>query len=81
MFRTGDYYFKLRAYDSAVQYFDDTLELYPGAAVVPRVLLRLYQAYQALGYGDEAQSARERLLRDYPSSEEAARIRSVDGDA
>ena len=81
MYRTGDYYFKLRAYDSAVQYLDDTLELYPGAAVVPRVLLRLYQAYQALGYSDEAQGARERLLRDFPSSEEAARIRSVDGDA
>ena len=81
MFRIGDYYFKSHFYDPAVQYFAETLEAYPGAAVVPKVLLRLYEAYTELGYAEEAQGARERLLRDFPSSDEAARIRSVDGDA
>lgn len=77
MFHAGDFYFKLRCYDCAVKYFDDTLRAYPTARVAPRVLFRLFEAYQLLGYTDEAKDVRERLIRDFPASDEAKRIQLI----
>ena len=75
LFLAGDHYFKRNAFDSAIQYFEDALERFPASRAAPRVLLRLYQAYREIGYDEEAQAARERLLRDFPSSDEARVVR------
>jgi outer membrane protein assembly factor BamD len=77
LFQAGEHYYKRRAYDSAIQYFDDLLELYPASAAAPKSLLRLYQTYTTLGYSEEAQSTRERLLRDFPDSEQARVVREI----
>lgn len=77
MFTAGEYYFKIRAYDSAVKYFDTTLKAYPQARVTPRVLYRLFEAYQELGYREEADTTRERLLSEFPTSEEARRLQGA----
>jgi outer membrane protein assembly factor BamD len=77
LFLAGDFYLKLGAYDSAVKYFDDTLKAYPNAKVAPRVLFRMFEAYQRMGYADEAKDVRERLIRDFPTSEEAKRIQAI----
>lgn len=80
IYRTGDYYFKIRAYDSAVKYFDDTLTRYPESTIVPMVLFRLWETYTRLGYTEEANTARDRLIRDHPQSAEARRIQAMSGD-
>lgn len=81
MFDVGNFYFKrLKAYDSAVQYFTDTLARYPEASVVPKVLFRLWEVYVELGYEDEATEVRERLIREHSTTEEAKRIQVVSRD-
>jgi outer membrane protein assembly factor BamD len=75
LFLAADHYYKRGAYDSAIQYFGQLLERFPTSAAAPRSLLRLYQAYGEIGYEEEAAEARERLLRDFPTSEEARIVR------
>lgn len=71
----AEYYYKRRAYDSAIVYLEHLVENYRGAAIEPEALLTLYEAYQRLGYGDEAEQTRSRLLSDYPESSQAAKVR------
>jgi outer membrane protein assembly factor BamD len=77
IYMAGDYYMKINAFDSAVQYFNQALDEYPDSDIAPKLLFRLYEAYTELGYREEAQSARERLVRDFPNSEEARRIGGI----
>lgn len=76
LFRAGEYYMKINHWEGAAKTFDDTLTRYPGATIAPRALYRMYEAYQELGYREEAEAARERLLRDFPDSQEARRLSS-----
>lgn len=81
MFDTGDFYFeRLKAYDSAIQYFNDTLTRYPESSIVPKVLFRLWEAYVEVGYDEEASEVRERLIREHSTTEEAKRIQVVSRD-
>lgn len=73
----GDYYFKRHAYNSSIVYYEDVLEQYPESEYAPRALLRLVQVYQRLGYREEMEAARERLLRDFPDTAEAAEAREI----
>jgi len=77
LYLAGEHYYRRRAYDSAIQYFDDLLEQFPTSSAAPKTLLRLYQTYTSLGYAEEAQSTRERLLRDFPDSEQARIVREI----
>jgi outer membrane protein assembly factor BamD len=70
----GVYYFRRKAYDSAVVYLEYMLETFPHSAVEPEALLKLYEAYVKLGYSGEADQTRDRLLRDYPDSPEAREL-------
>lgn len=73
-YRTGEHYFKRNAFDSAIIYYLDVAERFPGTVWAPRSLLRLVQAYEFRGYAPEAEAARERLLLDYPDSPEARQL-------
>jgi outer membrane protein assembly factor BamD len=73
----GDFYFRRRAYDSAILYFERVVAEHPSTTAAPRALLRLVQAYDRIGYEDEAWEAKQRLLRDYPDTEEAAAAREI----
>ena len=44
--RPRPYYYRLKAYDSAILYLKDIAASYPRASVTPQVLLTLVQAYQ-----------------------------------
>ena len=70
-YQTGLFYHKRKAYDAAVIYFDDVLTNFPEAAVAPQALGKLVETYTTMGYKEEAEQSRERLLREYPSSAEA----------
>jgi outer membrane protein assembly factor BamD len=70
-FNAAEHYFRRRAYDSALMGYNDVLEFYPGTAAAPRALLRMIEVYARLGYEPEQEAARQRLLREYPTSTEA----------
>jgi outer membrane protein assembly factor BamD len=70
-FLTGDFYYKRGAYDSGIVYFEATLRNFPTSNAAPRALLRLFQTYTTLGYKEEADAAKARLLKDFPQSEQA----------
>jgi outer membrane protein assembly factor BamD len=70
-FGTGEYYYKRGAYDSGIVYFESTVREFPTTKAAPRALLRLFQTYTTLGYKEEAEAVKARLLKDYPESEQA----------
>lgn len=71
---TGMFYFKRGAYDAAVIYFNEAVEQFPETSVAPMALLRVVESYDRIGYKEEADEARARLLRDYPQSAEARSV-------
>jgi outer membrane protein assembly factor BamD len=77
MLLAGEFYFRRRAYDSAILYFDSTLKDYPSTSAAPKALLRTVETYQKLGYKEEAQAAKERLLKEYPGTSEAKEAQSI----
>jgi outer membrane protein assembly factor BamD len=73
-YQAGEFYFKRNAYDSAIIYFDVTVRDYADTPQAPRALGRLVAIYQALGYKEEEEATRQRLIKDYPTSPEARAI-------
>ncbi len=68
------YYYKRRAYDSALVYLKHLLASYPGSSVEAEVLLTLYETYSKLGYVEDAEQTKARLIRDYPESPQAGKV-------
>jgi outer membrane protein assembly factor BamD len=54
-YKAALYYFRLKAYDSAVLYLKDLVATYPRASVAPQALMKLVQAYKKLGYREDVQ--------------------------
>ena len=74
-FECGRFYFKRKYYDSAVIYLEGLREEYPDRPWAASSLYFLAKAYDELELHDDADEAREDLLRLYPGSEEARRLR------
>ena len=72
---TGNFYFRRRAYASAVSSFEQVLAQFPETSVAPMALERMIEAYERMGYVEDAEEARQRLLRDYPQSPQAQALR------
>ena len=64
--RTGDFYFKLHAYDSAILYYRMVIQQWPDTRLAPRALLRLVAAYRQIDYDEEIRETCEHLRRFYP---------------
>jgi outer membrane protein assembly factor BamD len=64
--RTGDFYFRLRAYDSAILYYRSVIQQWPDSRRAPDALLRLVATYDRLGYDEERRETCEHLRRFYP---------------
>jgi outer membrane protein assembly factor BamD len=65
----GMFYFRRRAYDSAIIYFKDVIATYPGTSSVPDALMRLVDSYRVIGYGDELKETCGHLRRYFPQTE------------
>ena len=52
-FKAALFYVRLKAYDSAILYLRDLLATYPRAKVAPEALVKLVEAYKAIGYTEE----------------------------
>lgn len=80
-YQNGFFYFRRGLYDAAVVYFNDVLAGYPDTPAASASLLRLVEAYGRMGYREEEAAARQRLLRDYPRSPEAASLAAAPADS
>lgn len=67
-YRTGLFYLRHKAYDSAVLYFKSVVADYPQSRVAPRALLKLVEVYRTLQYADERRETCEHLRRYYPQA-------------
>lgn len=76
-YQTARYYLDRRAYDSAIIYLEHLLENYPESGVAPEAMLRLYESYRNVGYVQEAEEIRERLLQQHPDSPQARQLRRM----
>jgi outer membrane protein assembly factor BamD len=65
-YKSAMFYFRLKAYDSAILYLKDLVATHPRTAVVPQALIRLVQAYRALGYREDVQETCEYIRRFHP---------------
>ena len=65
-YKAAMFYFRLKAYDSAILYLKDLVATYPKAVVVPEALVRLVQAYKALGYREDVQETCGYIRRFHP---------------
>jgi outer membrane protein assembly factor BamD len=54
-YKAALFYFRLKAYDSAILYLKDLVATYPRASVAPQALVKLVQAYRRLGYREDVQ--------------------------
>jgi outer membrane assembly lipoprotein YfiO len=73
-YKAALFYFRLKAYDSAILYLKDLVATYPKTAVVPDALVRLVQAYKALGYREDVQETCGYIQRFHPR---APKVREV----
>ncbi|HET6777694.1 MAG TPA: outer membrane protein assembly factor BamD, partial [Gemmatimonadales bacterium] len=71
-YKAALFYFRLKAYDSAVLYLKDLVATYPKAAVVPEALIKLVQAYRALGYREDVQETCGYIRRFHPRAPKAS---------
>jgi outer membrane protein assembly factor BamD len=80
-YQNGFFYFRRGLYDAAVVYFNDVLAGYADTPAAAPSLARLVEAYGRMGYREEEAAARQRLLRDYPQSAEAAALAAAPADS
>ena len=73
---TAEFYFRRKLYFSAIKYYEFVERLYAETDFAPKSLAGIYRANVAVGYDDEAEAAKQRLLERYPESPEAAAMRS-----
>jgi outer membrane protein assembly factor BamD len=73
-FKAGMFYFRLKAYDSAILYLKDVVATYPKAAIVPEALVKLVQAYKALGYREDVQETCGYIHRFHPRAPQVGEV-------
>lgn len=78
-FEIGKYYHDRKLAESAIVYYEKALSEGPSTEILPELLAGLYETYRTIGFETEATSIRERLLAEFPDSEEADRVRADDG--
>lgn len=81
-YERSQHYLRIGNYDSAILYFEGLVAEFPDTEYAPKALLRIVEANRriaedspGLGYENEAELARERLLTEYPLSPEAEVVR------
>lgn len=67
-YRNGQFYLRLKAYDSATLYFRGVVADFPQSRWAPLALLKLVQIYRVLDYADERRETCDHLYRYYPQA-------------
>ncbi|MFQ6047603.1 MAG: outer membrane protein assembly factor BamD [Gemmatimonadales bacterium] len=65
-YKTGMFYLRLHAYDSAIIYFQEVVAQYQSSQFAPLAVLRLVDVYRRLGYEEEQGQMCNYLRQYYP---------------
>lgn len=71
-YRTAMFYFRLKAYESAILSFRNVIATYPRTSVIPDALVRLVDSYRILGYQEDLRETCQYIARFFP--ETSARV-------
>lgn len=72
-YETGRYYYRKKAYDSAIIYLKTVMERWPHVPRARDALVLLAEAYSKIRYKEDFNEACVRLRRDYPGDAAAAK--------
>jgi len=78
-YRAALYYYRLKAYDSAILYLKDVVATYPRAEIAPVALLKLIEAYNKLGYAEDVKETCGYLRRFHPNAPGVAEACPLEG--
>ena len=70
-YNTGLHYLKRNLLDSAILYFEAVENTYPQSTWAPWALLKKIEVFEKIGYSQDVEETREKLLELYPESEPA----------
>jgi outer membrane protein assembly factor BamD len=73
-FKTGEYYFRRKAWDSANISYKDILTKYPDTPTARRAALRLVQSYRAIRYNEDAAELCGDLRKKYPGAGDVTEV-------
>ncbi len=73
-YRAALFYYRLKAYDSAILYLKDLIANYPKAVIAPEALVKLVQAYKSLGYREDVQETCDYIRRFHPKAPGAGEV-------
>ncbi len=79
--KNAEFYLRLKAYDSAIIYLKDLVATYPRARVAPDALIKLVQAYQALGYAEDVQETCGYIRRFHPTAQGVGEVCPAPADS
>ncbi|MCC6929522.1 MAG: outer membrane protein assembly factor BamD [Gemmatimonadaceae bacterium] len=71
-YQSGMYYFRRKAFDSAIIYFKDVVKNYPQTQKSKDAYLRLADAYDAIRYRDDKQEVCATLQQKYPGDKDVS---------
>lgn len=71
-YKSAMFYFRLKAYDSAILYLKDLVASYPRTATAPDALKLLVDAYNRLGYEEDVTETCGYLRRFHPAAPQTA---------
>jgi outer membrane protein assembly factor BamD len=77
-YRAAVFYYRLKAYDSAILYLKDLIANYPKSTVAPEALVRLVRAYRSLGYREDVQETCDYIRRFHPKAPGAREVCPTD---
>ena len=78
-YEVGLHYLKRGLVDSSILYFEDVVDDYPDSKWAAWALFKMIEAFDRIGYVQDIETHRQRLLADYPDSEPAKLIRDGGG--
>lgn len=67
-YKAAQFYFRLKAYDSAILYLKDLAATYPRASVTPDALMVLVRAYRAVNYPEDLAETCGYIRRYHPAT-------------
>jgi outer membrane protein assembly factor BamD len=75
-YKTGMFYFRLKAYESAILSFRRVVATYPRTAIVPDALVKLVETYARLSYVEDLKETCDYIQRYFPAVYPRAMTRS-----
>jgi outer membrane protein assembly factor BamD len=80
-YRTGLYYYRIKAYDSSILYLRDVVATYPRATIAPAALVQLVKAYQALDYEEDVKETCGYIRRFHSGTHDINKVCPVPRDS